>query len=182
MAIITLVGYTDNVVPRKMSFSPDGSEHGMPINSVQMCDASMAYNNGVVDQNGYMLDAVTQQQPLASPGNPATDENGLMPKPSDSLHSPAVTSTIRRRSSSNGVSGPQRKGSLPSDYISNSNTLSLSNEWSREKVADMAHQARQRMQNPSNSTATTFKKIGVSFAPSPMTPMVIVLSVVVHPT
>lgn len=73
------------------------------------------------------------------------------------------TPAMRRSSSSNGLSGQQRKGSLPSDYISkNANSIALSSEWSREKVAAMSAEARQRQQNPPNSTSASFKKIGVS--------------------
>lgn len=71
------------------------------------------------------------------------------------------TPAMRRSSSSNGLSGQQRKGSLPSDYISkNANSIALSSEWSREKVAAMSAEARQRQQNPPNSTSASFKKIG----------------------
>lgn len=102
-----------------------------------------------------------QHQLLSSPWNEPSLEasSSLVARTSDTLQAVAPVA-LRRSSSSNGLSGQQRKGSLPSDYSLKNNSIALSNDWSREKVADMAHAARQRLQNP--SSGSTVKKIGVS--------------------
>ncbi|KAI2807550.1 hypothetical protein BLOT_005486 [Blomia tropicalis] len=82
-------------------------------------------------------------------------DNHLMP-----IKNGGNQSLVRRTSTANGPSGQQRKGSLPGGYMANANAISLPQEWSRENVAYMAHEARQRLQNPSNRTSETFKKIG----------------------
>lgn len=84
-------------------------------------------------------------------------DNHLMP-----IKNGGNQSLVRRTSTANCPSGQQRKGSLPGGYMANANAISLPQEWSRENVAYMAHEARQRLQNPSNRTSETFKKIGVS--------------------
>ena len=150
----------ENAIIRKMSYSPEVAEHAKRVDNFEMMDQSMMDMmsiNSRVDQNGHLLDGA---MPTSNQWNLTPEESEHTIKPTENLHSPSPS--MRRSSSSNGLTAQQRKGSLPSDLITNSNSISFSNEWSREKVADMAHQARQRMQHPSNSTTTTFKKIGVS--------------------
>lgn len=141
---------------RKLSYSPEANQQDM----FEM--------GSLPTEDDYGL----EMHPLNGPIHNETGHSNVfnenvppvMMKPGENLMpSPAAQPPVRRSSSSNGLVGQQRKGSLPSDYIANCNQMSLSDEWSREKVASMAHQARQRLQNPSNSTGNTFKKIGVGF-------------------
>lgn len=65
-----------------------------------------------------------------------------------------------RRNSASAATSASRKGSLPSDYLAHPDTFALSNDWSREKVANLAHEARQRAHNPRGNDS--LKKVGVS--------------------
>lgn len=163
---------TENTIRKSSyspSYSPDTREYddyeAMNNEHFEAIDALTAagemYPENCVDLQDTLLPArvsptrndVLEVRGQSPPRKPA--ENNL-------LKQLTATPAMRRSSSSNGLAGQQRKGSLPSDYISNANSIALSSEWSREKVAAMSAMARQRQQNPPNSTSASFKKIGVS--------------------
>lgn len=79
------------------------------------------------------------------------------------ISSAAASRSIVRRNSS---SERNRRGSLPSDYVAanSGGAIKLANDsmWSREHVATLAHEARQRAKNPPSNVKQTLAKIGVS--------------------
>lgn len=166
--------FPENTI-RKASYSPSyspetGRDYDYENDSNEHFDAMDAlaaemYQESAMDLHDTLLPARAKNSP---PRNEAHFEavRGQSPPPKAAgeslLKQLTAAPAMRRSSSSSGLSAQQRKGSLPSDYISNANSIALSSEWSRENVAAMSAMARQRQQNPPNSTSTSFKKIGVS--------------------
>lgn len=76
-------------------------------------------------------------------------------------------SMLRRNSSNSNLSAYQRKASLPAEYINLKNEqLKLSSEWSRENVAHLAHEAREKKLHPKSPFKRTVQNIGVRINPS----------------
>lgn len=166
--------FTENTI-RKSSYSPsyspetgrdydyenDSNEH---FEAMDALAAAEMYQESAMDLHDTLLPTRANSPPRNEAHFEAVRGQSPPPKAAGEslLKQLTAAPAMRRSSSSSGLAAQQRKGSLPSDYISNANSIALSSEWSRENVAAMSAMARQRQQNPPNSTSTSFKKIGVS--------------------
>lgn len=121
--------------------------------------SAMNYQNSSnsSSQNNLPLMKPLEDKLLVEPINP---ETVFANKITDLLQQ--QPSMLRRNSSNTNLSAYQRKASLPAEYINLKNEqLKLSSEWSRENVAHLAHEAREKKLHPKSTFKRSVQNLGV---------------------